>query len=222
MSSAIAAVRPALTEAEWEYAARAGTTTAYAFGDDPVTLGDHAWFSDNSDSKAQPVGEKKANAFGLYDMHGNVQEWVQDCYGDYAKAPNDGSAAPEEASSCMRTLRGGSWVNVQGDVRAASRSWVSPGFKFNYSVIGFRVVRVLSPARTNYLLPLHYFTTSIDFSIEAGVDLVFSAKRQSEIFLDVTFASKLKERWILRCSAAALRCPGCADRALRRGHPPTD
>src|SRR4029450_8892100 len=68
------------TEAEWEYACRAGTTTAYNFGDDPVALGDHAWWLDNRGEKYQKVARKPANAWGLHDMHGNVSEWVLDQY----------------------------------------------------------------------------------------------------------------------------------------------
>src|SRR5207249_7461576 len=68
-----------LTEAEWEYAARAGNPGRYSFGDNETQLGEYAWFSNNSDSKTQPVGTKKPNAFGLYDMHGNVWQWVEDC-----------------------------------------------------------------------------------------------------------------------------------------------
>jgi formylglycine-generating enzyme required for sulfatase activity len=76
-----------LTEAEWEYACRAGSATRYSFGDDEQLLGDYAWFSENAENKTHPVGEKLPNDWRLYDMHGNVWEWVQDWFGDYSKEP---------------------------------------------------------------------------------------------------------------------------------------
>jgi len=132
-----------LTEAEWEYAARAGNPGRYSFGDDETQLGEYAWFSKNSGSKTQPVGTKKPNAFGLYDMHGNVWQWVEDCYKDsYSDAPTDGSAVTLKDCS-RRVLRGGSWLNLRDGVRSASRNGSSTGSRING--IGFRVGRMLRP-----------------------------------------------------------------------------
>lgn len=96
-----------LTEAECEYAARAGTQNRFSFGDSDADLADYAWYSSNSGSKTHPVGEQKPNNWGLYDMHGNVREWVQDCKTDYKDTPRDGTA-PKSTDGCARVLRGGS------------------------------------------------------------------------------------------------------------------
>ena len=97
------------TEAEWEYAARAGTTSKYSFGDSDDDLEQFAWNGDNSDDRTHPVGTKKPNRWGLYDMHGNVWEWCEDWYAEnYNDAPTDGSAntaGPRKS----RSIRGGSW-----------------------------------------------------------------------------------------------------------------
>ncbi len=96
------------TEAEWEYACRTGSTTAYCFGDDPRRLGEYAWYFDNSGSETRPAGKKKPNAWGLYDMHGNVWERVQDWWGKY---PSGSVTDPEGPSSGSdRVRRGGCWV----------------------------------------------------------------------------------------------------------------
>ena len=127
------------SEAEWEYTARAGTQTAYAFGDDPARLGDYAWFDDNSGNKTHPVGQKKPNAFGLYDMHGNVWEWVADTWhNNYGGAPTDGSVW-DSGDSDWRVLRGGSWYNNAKDLRCAVRDWNGWRYRRNYSR-GFRLV----------------------------------------------------------------------------------
>ncbi|MBW2406661.1 MAG: formylglycine-generating enzyme family protein [Deltaproteobacteria bacterium] len=84
------------TEAEWEYACRAKTETAYSFGDEVDKLGEYAWYGDNSGGKTKPVGKKKPNAWGLYDMHGNVWEWVQDRYGDYPTGPIPDPKGPDK------------------------------------------------------------------------------------------------------------------------------
>ena len=98
------------TEAEWEYAARAGSTGAYSFGDDEGKLGRYAWYGKNSDGRTHPVGQKEPNAWGLYDMHGNVLEWVQDLYGYYSKSPAVDPKGPAvDPNESMRRYRGCSW-----------------------------------------------------------------------------------------------------------------
>ena len=88
------------TEAEWEYACRAGSTMGYGYGNDSAQLGQYAWYSDNSNSKTHPVGEKKPNAWGLYDMHGNGWEWCQDWYdgGYYENSPGTDPQGPNSGS----------------------------------------------------------------------------------------------------------------------------
>jgi formylglycine-generating enzyme required for sulfatase activity len=109
------------SEAEWEYACRAGTTTRFCFGDRDDDLGDYAWYGSNSSSETHPVGAKRPNAFGLFDMHGNVWEWCEDrWYWDYEGAPTDGSAWTG-GDSASRVLRGGSWFNPARNCRSALR-----------------------------------------------------------------------------------------------------
>ena len=134
-----------LSESEWEYAARAGTETAYSWGDEiGVNLANcYRCGSRWDDSKTAPVGSFGANAWGLHDMHGNVWEWVADCWNDsYAGSPVDGSAWL--TGNCnKRVLRGGSWFNSPSDIRAAFRIRVATGGR-DYSS-GFRVARTLTP-----------------------------------------------------------------------------
>jgi formylglycine-generating enzyme required for sulfatase activity len=115
------------TEAEWEYACRAGTKTAYFFGDDPKSLGDYAWYGDNADDKTHKVGTKKPNPWGLYDMVGNVSEWCIDQYDKeyYAKFPLDKPTlspvlVPNE-KRLPHVARGGSWTDDAKDCRSAAR-----------------------------------------------------------------------------------------------------
>ena len=115
------------TEAEWEYACRAGSETIYAFGDDPAQLGDYAWFSENSGKETHPVGQKQPNNFGLHDMHGNVWEWCVDTWHDnYNGAPNDGSAWGSLGDKKAKVLRGGSWHYNQNGCRSACRGGLDP------------------------------------------------------------------------------------------------
>jgi formylglycine-generating enzyme required for sulfatase activity len=127
------------TEAEWEYACRAGTTTQFSFGDDEAEW-EFAWYSDNSASKAHPVGGKQPNAWGLYDMHGNVWEWCQDWYDDYPSGAVTDPTGP--ASGSYRVYRGGSWRRTAGSCRSASRGRHFPSSR--YFISGFRVS--LSPS----------------------------------------------------------------------------
>ncbi|MFC1735867.1 SUMF1/EgtB/PvdO family nonheme iron enzyme [Candidatus Hydrogenedentota bacterium] len=129
------------TEAEWEYACRANTTTAYSFGSRESSLGSYASYTNNSDGKTHPVGQRKPNPWGLYDMHGNVWEWCHDWYDEnyYSKSP---SQDPEGADSgSYRVLRGGSWGDTPGRLRSASRYWRYPSHKSGK--FGFRLLKDL-------------------------------------------------------------------------------
>ncbi|MEI7835470.1 MAG: formylglycine-generating enzyme family protein [Planctomycetota bacterium] len=124
------------TEAQWEYACRAGTKTSFEFGDDDTNLHDYAWYWVNSESKTHPVGQKKPNAWGLYDMPGNVWEWCSDWHADsYANAGTSDPQGP--GSGTNRVLRGGSWHSNPRYCRSASRLRDTPDFRFG--LIGFRV-----------------------------------------------------------------------------------
>jgi formylglycine-generating enzyme required for sulfatase activity len=147
------------TEAEWEYAARAGSKTAYFFGDDPAKLGEYAWYEDNSDDHTHPVLSKKPNPWGLYNMYGNVMEWCVDQYDKdyYRKSPlKEASLQPVNIPGPDRfphVARGGSWSDKPEQLRSAARrgsdkSWIkfdpqkpqSMWWLTNWDVVGFRVV----------------------------------------------------------------------------------
>jgi formylglycine-generating enzyme required for sulfatase activity len=152
------------TEAEWEYACRAGTTTAYSFGDDPSKLDEYGWHYDNSDEQYQKGGQKKPNPWGLYDMHGNVSEWVLDGYseGFYATlAKTDSVVSPLNVPKGMypRIVRGGSWDDDPDGLRSAARvssneEWKIQDPQIPKSIwyhtdalhVGFRIVRPVKVA----------------------------------------------------------------------------
>ncbi|WP_052072442.1 formylglycine-generating enzyme family protein [Sphingobacterium deserti] len=121
------------TEAEWEYACRAGSQTAYFFGDDPAQLADHAWFTSNSDAQTAPVGKKKPNAWGLYDMLGNVAEWTYDQYHAdfYAQFADKVSENPIAIPTALypHSVRGGSFESAAEDLRSAARGASDPIWK---------------------------------------------------------------------------------------------
>jgi formylglycine-generating enzyme required for sulfatase activity len=128
------------TEAQWEYACRAGSKSAYSFGESSKSLGDYAWFYENSNGQTHPVGEKKANAWGLYDMQGNVWEWCSDWYGQYPKGAVSDPVGPREGS--FRVIRGGSYFSEAANCRSANHNRHDPSDRFHY--YGFRVA--LSPS----------------------------------------------------------------------------
>jgi formylglycine-generating enzyme required for sulfatase activity len=150
------------TEAEWEWAARAGTTTAYFFGDDPKPLGDYAWFAANSNETTHPVGRKKPNPWGLYDIYGNVAEWCLDHYrkDHYAtfslRHPSRAPVLLPTASRFPHVVRGGHWADAAAQCRSSARRSSEPSWNrrdparpkslwwlADGDFVGFRVVRAV-------------------------------------------------------------------------------
>jgi formylglycine-generating enzyme required for sulfatase activity len=146
------------TEAEWEYACRAGTTTAYSFGDDPAELDDYAWFEENTDEGYRKVGKKKPNPWGLHDMHGNVAEWVLDQYTESGYGDTDAQPIVDPLvvpkTLYPRVVRGGGWDQSADALRSAARQgsdeeWIQQDPQVPVSIwyltdalhVGFRVVR---------------------------------------------------------------------------------
>ena len=125
------------SEAEWEYAARAGTETAYSFGDDANELSQYGWYRDNSGDKTLPVGQKQPNAWGLYDVHGNVWEWVQDWYGGEYYSNSPGADPKGSGSGKYRLNRGGGWFSNAERCRSAYRFWNTPDGR--NGDVGFRL-----------------------------------------------------------------------------------
>ena len=126
------------TEAQWEYACRAGSQTVYSFGDEQEQLGKHAWYHDNAGRRTHRVATKDANAHGLYDMHGNVWEWCHDRYDTYGTSPEFDPTGPD--SGRIRVFRGGGWNVIAQVCRSAYRDWLTPEARFNF--LGFRVAAV--------------------------------------------------------------------------------
>jgi formylglycine-generating enzyme required for sulfatase activity len=130
------------SEAEWEYACRAGSEAEFFFGDDVERLDEFAWYFENSGNKTHRVGEKKPNGWGLYDMHGNIWEWVEDDWHDsYEGAPDDGRAWVDKPRGSCRVIRGGSWSYDARCWRSATRDCHGPdgrnglvGFRFSRSI----------------------------------------------------------------------------------------
>lgn len=124
-------------ESEWECACRAGSKTRFYFGEDDAALEEYAWYNNNSRLKPHPVGEKKPNAWGLYDMLGNVWEWCLDWRGEYASGSETDPSGPEEGS--FKIVRGGAWYFYPDSCRSACRNYYVPGRNEFY--VGFRIVK---------------------------------------------------------------------------------
>lgn len=132
------------TETEWEYAARSGSDAEYSFGGDARRLGDFAWFAGNAMKKTHPVAQKKPNAWGLFDMHGNVAEWCNDIYAADAYAKSTGKNPHGPAAGKLYCIRGGAWNSSADATRVFVRSGENPGFSdacLHRDAIGFRSVR---------------------------------------------------------------------------------
>ena len=139
------------SEAEWEYAARAGAVTPFWWGDRDSDAPAHAWFKDNAEGRTHPVGSKPANGFGLYDMVGNVWQWTEDCYDNsYSGVPSDGSAnenpstdvqAKDSQGRCLRVDRGSSYLYPAWLLRSATRERNPEDFRD--VIMGFRVAKTL-------------------------------------------------------------------------------
>ena len=128
------------TEAEWEYACRASSTTTYCFGDSTETLGEYGWFGDVT-GRSHPGGNKKANRWGIFDMHGNVWEWCQDWHDEYSTDNATDPRGPKHGS--RRIARGGGWDSHIDLCNSSSRLWLLPYFPYH---VGFRVAMTL-PAK---------------------------------------------------------------------------
>jgi formylglycine-generating enzyme required for sulfatase activity/serine/threonine protein kinase/WD40 repeat protein len=179
------------TEAEWEYACRAGTVTQFSFGDDPALLKTHGWSGADGLGAPSLVAQKQPNPFGLFDMHGNLREWCQDWYSSeyYAESSPVDPAGPEFGSD--RVMRGGRWSDHSVSCRSAFRSDISPFLRNR--VGGFRVVRVapLPPSATDLLLSSdHTWSEPENLGPELNSKLDDTGPSSSSDGLSLLFASK--------------------------------
>ena len=179
------------TEVQWEYACRAGSTTVFSFGNSESSFGDYAWYLSNSGYKTHPVGQKKPNEFGLYDMHGNVWEWCRDWYGDDYYSNSSGIDPQGPDTGTARVLRGGSWSNDPKGCRSAFRLRITPVNSGDH--LGFRVVMLVdsqSSIGSNQILNTQEHTQSVQY-----LEKVYVASKSSKIFheSDCKFAMSMSD-----------------------------
>jgi len=136
------------TEAEWEYAARAGTSTRFSFGDDlnSTSLPDHAWYAANGGFGSHPVGQKAPNPWGLYDMAGNVYEWCEDWYGPYPGGFAIDPQGPASSATGVKVIRGGGWDSFDSECRSGHRLTEAVSPFITDFILGFRVVLATDPS----------------------------------------------------------------------------
>ena len=165
------------TESEWEYSARAGTTTRFSFGDDEdySLLGNYAWYNANSDGKSHPVGGKLVNPWGLYDMYGNVVEFNYDRYDFYTSSSKIDPSGPGPSSGSSRVARGGSWRAGDLGLRSAGRYGYSPTNR-NYDGFGFRLVKVPKGNEGQSVATLPVPTNVMTYAGDRGVTLSWDGR----------------------------------------------
>ena len=208
------------SEAQWEYACRAGSPTRYCFGDEESKLGEYAWYVRNSGRNTHPVGQKKPNDWGLYDMHGNAWEWCQDWYDKdyYANSPLDDPTGPARpVMETQRVLRGGGWGFLNPSRRwSSSRSYL--GAEVRMEDVGFRVALMPAVEAPPTAEPAPAPTKQITNSIGMKLTLVPSGEfmmgsketaEETAAFFNKTYGEVL---WRQTASRTSTRCTGCGSR----------
>jgi formylglycine-generating enzyme required for sulfatase activity len=192
------------TEAQWEYACRAGTESEYSFGDDAAQLNAHAWYAQNSALSTHPVGKKAPNPWGLHDMHGNVYEWCHDWYseGPYPAADVIDPSGPR--TGWRRALRGGAWIYVADNLRSADRGFSPPDHRS--PEIGFRCILLVDPPQPGP----HASARAGDSASEARMQIRQAVERA------IAHGDRLQAEWWLQRAGRRFHEDGDAWRDLER------
>ena len=193
------------SEAEWEYAARAGSRGKWSFGDYELQLVAHAWFRSNSGLTPHPAAQKRPNAFGLHDMHGNAWEWVRDTWHvNYQGAPSDGSAWVDGGDQARRVLRGGAWFNDPSILRSAVRNHIEPGDRLDGT--GLRIARsiadppLMSHSSTSVATPANMDVATCEKPVYPKAALNANADGITKVYFVIDELGKVSSTNILRSS----------------------